>query len=237
MTLTGQNEVFDIGGGIDLSLPEAFNKELSEPGHEVGVEISFRTPGPPQATIRATGNSITAGVDGMGAASSVNISFQYQVIQIGPPPGNPVLIPIQFIADGRVTATSNNMWTMGHVTFEVIDPDQHHLIWQEIFVHNEMAHPDTSFNVNTVLWGPVGGIFTCNMGAQVECFMNQDPLCSGEGFAEVDPIIQVDDQIIPGTSANFRDFFQIEFSEGYWALGNPNPTERTTWGQLKRLYD
>jgi hypothetical protein len=45
----------------------------------------------------------------------------------------------------------------------------------------------------------------------------------------VDPIIEVADQLIPGTSSNFREFFEVELGDGYWAL----PSSITSWGSLK----
>lgn len=42
--------------------------------------------------------------------------------------------------------------------------------------------------------------------------------------------------IIPGTTDNFRDFYEVEFSPGYWALGFPTATTPTSWGRIKSLY-
>jgi hypothetical protein len=53
--------------------------------------------------------------------------------------------------------------------------------------------------------------------------------------ATFDPVIEIADMTIPGTTASYRDYFTVEFSPGYFALGQV-PVERTTWGQIKRLY-
>ena len=53
--------------------------------------------------------------------------------------------------------------------------------------------------------------------------------------ATFDPVIEVADMTIPGTTASFRDYFTVEFSPGYFALGQI-PIERTTWGKIKRLF-
>lgn len=57
---------------------------------------------------------------------------------------------------------------------------------------------------------------------------------SAEAF--IDPIIVVSSDIIPGTSTRYDEVYEIEFSPGYWALGNPTPVEASTWGRIKRLY-
>jgi len=48
-------------------------------------------------------------------------------------------------------------------------------------------------------------------------------------------VIEISDEIIPGSSANYRDHFAIEYGPGYYALG-PTPTVPTSWGRVKALY-
>ena len=57
---------------------------------------------------------------------------------------------------------------------------------------------------------------------------------SAEAF--VDPIFVVSSDIIPGTSTRYDEVYEVEFSPGYWALGNPAPVEPSTWGMIKQLY-
>jgi len=54
--------------------------------------------------------------------------------------------------------------------------------------------------------------------------------------AEAHPAIAVSGGIIPGTESRYSDFYTIEFSPGYWALGNPTPVQPSTWGKMKSHY-
>ena len=55
----------------------------------------------------------------------------------------------------------------------------------------------------------------------------------GSAVGMVDPIIEVADEVIPGTSSSYRDFFEIEFSPGYDAQ---TPVRRATFGEIKRRF-
>jgi hypothetical protein len=61
-----------------------------------------------------------------------------------------------------------------------------------------------------------------------------------EDFAKatafIDPQFTVSDDLIPGTSSKYSDFYEIEYGPGYWALGNPSPINSVTWGKIKSLY-
>ena len=61
-----------------------------------------------------------------------------------------------------------------------------------------------------------------------------------EDFAKatafIDPQFVVSDELIPGTSSKYSDYYEIEYGPGYWALGNPSPVNTTTWGKIKALY-
>jgi hypothetical protein len=49
---------------------------------------------------------------------------------------------------------------------------------------------------------------------------------------QIDPIIEVADQLIPGTSTSYRDVYQVELSDGFWAL----PNRTTSFGALKATF-
>jgi len=51
----------------------------------------------------------------------------------------------------------------------------------------------------------------------------------------IDPVIEVADEVIPGTAVNYRDYFGVEFAPGYDALGSV-PTRNATWGMIKKRY-
>jgi hypothetical protein len=53
--------------------------------------------------------------------------------------------------------------------------------------------------------------------------------------ASIETAIEVADQLIPGTSTNYRDFYELEFSPGYYAL-RPEAVQSSTWSEVKSLY-
>jgi len=54
--------------------------------------------------------------------------------------------------------------------------------------------------------------------------------------ASVGPAFEITGDFIPGTESQYRDFFEIEYSPGYWALRDTTPVAPTTWGKLKAFY-
>jgi hypothetical protein len=56
---------------------------------------------------------------------------------------------------------------------------------------------------------------------------------TGTATGMIDPVIEIADQTIPGTSSSYRDYYTLEFSEGYDAQ---TPVERTTFGRIKRMF-
>jgi hypothetical protein len=55
--------------------------------------------------------------------------------------------------------------------------------------------------------------------------------------ASVYPTVTVRYDVIPGTDdSRYSDYFHIEYSPGYWALGNPTPVQTSTWGKIKSQY-
>ncbi len=57
---------------------------------------------------------------------------------------------------------------------------------------------------------------------------------TGSTTGMIDPVIEIVDDPIPGSSGSYRECFSIEFSEGYDA--QTTPVKRITRGELKRLY-
>jgi len=62
-----------------------------------------------------------------------------------------------------------------------------------------------------------------------------DGPAAASATANLDPVIEIADAIIPGTSANYRDHYVLELSPGYFALGQV-PAQDATWGEIKRRY-
>ena len=83
---------------------------------------------------------------------------------------------------------------------------------------------------------PVLGVLNASLIAQASITAFGVDAGGASASAFVDPIIEVADETIPGTSDSYRDHFDIEFGNGYYALGDPTPVEPATWGRIKSLY-
>ena len=57
-----------------------------------------------------------------------------------------------------------------------------------------------------------------------------------EATATITPNFAITTDLIPGTNSKYSNYFEIEYSPGYWALGNPTPVQTSTWGKMKSHY-
>ncbi len=233
--VAGEETGFDIG--IDPAVPEAMANSWSGSGWAVEANVSFRSPGPPQATVHIIGSHTSGALDFFTGIAEVQISFQFRVVQTQPPPVSVSLIPYTVEAEGSADATPSGLSSFAGVTFELLSAAHGAFITAEAIAEGLDGPASDSFTLNRLEQAELEEVFTVNLSAIAQ-FDAAAPgaLSSGEAVADIDPIIQVANLQVPGTSSSFREFFEIEFGEGYWALGDPSPVGHMTWGQVKALY-
>jgi len=222
--------------GVDSALPEPLIDNLSGSQYSIDGSVSFGPPGPPQATSTVSG-SYTSGLNTyLGGSAYVRIDFSFQVRQTSPPPVSVSAVPISVHAAGTVNASGDAaMFANAYSSFD-LSTIQGPLVSYDIMASNATGGSSDSFNetYQTTLAPDftVSGAMTAsaNVGAE-----GPQPNIQGTATAFIDPVIEVVDDVIPGTSSSYRDYFDIEFGSGYFAL-DTTPVEPTTWGQLKTRY-
>lgn len=231
---TDSNE--DNRTGTDSSLPEALNAQLTGAGYELNGDISFQSPGAPNVTTAVSASLGANSLTFMTGSSFGQVSFQFLVTLTSTPPVPVTVVPVVISATGTVAAEGDlEMTAYGDSKFEVWTVGDIFATWTA-FTSNTSSGSD-SFAEGVRLEFAPGFVGNCTMTASAG--ISAEILQSGisaSATAYIDPVFSIADEIIPGSTANYRDHFEVQLSPGYWALGNPTPVEKTTWGRIKRFY-
>lgn len=231
------NEVTNQQIGQDIAVPEAISQNATDGIAGCTGNVTFGPPGPPQGTSTVSGFSESNGSDVTGVAV-LNISFFAGVVQTSTPDVSVTTVPVSISAAG--TAAVSGTWTGAQCFSDVTIL----LGLDDVFVgHAEASSnplsglPETDgFDQSVVVDIPVGGVLNGALIAQASITALGVDSGGANAAAFADPVIEVADQVIPGSSASYRDHFDIEFGAGYYALGNPSPVEPSTWGRIKSMY-
>jgi hypothetical protein len=227
--------------GQDPAVPEPRSIGGSGSGWEAEAAVSFTSPGPPNAVSTASAAQYSQDFNSIEGHSSVNIMFEFEFVEIAPPPVPITLIPIIGVANASVSATANNSSASANVQLSVGSTEHLGIVYQEATAMTTDGPQTDSFTLDWHGWAELGEIFQASVGISTSTFtFGPTVLATAEASAEFEPTfsVQVKDQIIGGTSPprNFREFYRVVFGPGFWSLGNPNPVDRMTWGQVKKLY-
>ena len=223
--------------GISSSTPEPLSGSLSGPGYSLSGSVSFASPGAPNATSQVSG-SYSSGLQFLGGSAYCRIDFQFGVVMTSTPPVVVVDVPVDVEIQGRVEVSGNGdifANAFSSVNFgTTVGPLG---AWSAVVANS--SGPDTaSFDERDLRFlvaqaSVVFGDMTASASISAEVLV---PDSGTFAFAWVDPVIEVADELIPGGGgATYRDHFEIEFADGYWALGQA-PNRNTTWGRIKQLY-
>lgn len=221
--------------GADMFAPESHTEELSGATYDVSGSIQFGTTLAPQGTAEVTWN-VFNDVTSLNLTSILNIDFQCRVIETATPPVTVTEVPVHVLATGSgVVEAQFGSRATAQFVFRAIgtsvvlsdnldvsgNPDSPEPLSDAFTVdENAMIPPDVVCLVGMTATASMGSV-----GVPVGA------VGTATGF--IDPVIEVVDEIIPGTSDSYRDYYVIEFSEGY---GAQTPVESTTFGRIKRQF-
>ena len=187
--------------GMDGLTPEPISTAFTGSGWAVNVDISFRSPGPPQATTHVTGSHTSGVLSCLFGHGQADITFQFRVVQTQVPPVSVTLVPFTVAAQGTVTATPSGLPSSARAVFEMLSQFQGSFIYQEAVAVADVAPGiSDSFTLNRLEQAQLDEVFSVNMTADAQLgACGPSPFGSGEAIAEIDPIIQVADLQIVGT--------------------------------------
>lgn len=220
--------------GSSNVVPEPLSTSFNGASYSYSGGISF-DPGDPNVTCEVEANYMT-GLTAFDGSAFSHIGFQFRVIETSPPPVVVGMVPVDVSASGSVQATGNgDLYASGTSVFNLSN-GQVTILNDAAFAENTNGPASDSFLLSQLLALAPGEVMSVDLNATaaVAAFTIQDNIFAG-GFAYIDHLIEVADQTIPGSSASYRDHYEVEFGSGYDAL-NPTPVLETTWGRLKGLY-
>jgi hypothetical protein len=225
------------GTGLDDAAPEPLDVSILRGSYSLEGTVTFPQSGPPNAAVTLSAQH-QSGLVLLGALAGARIDFQFRVVENAQPPVPVTTVPVHVHAQGFAEASGDT--TIRTASFSMFD-----LISNAgVLVHSAVsadnvgggAPPSDSFDYDGQLDLLPGDVVSGEMLADASVGAESPPEgTSIQAGATADPVIEIADAIIPGTSAGYRDYFTVEFSPGYYALGQ-SPVERTTWGKIKRLY-
>lgn len=219
--------------GLDNAVPEPLTGSLSGSNYGAAGSVSFAA-GPPNVTCNTNAN-YTSGVTYLSVSTYCRIDFTFAVRQTSAPPVAVSTVPVVITVAGSCDVTGA-IFASAFSEVNLANSIQGPLAAWSAGVDNSAGNDSDAFSdTNTFNFAPdlvIEGDMTASAGIAGEVLTSGTAATAN---AYLDPVIEVADQTIPGSSDSYRDHYQIEFAPGYWALGQA-PAERTTWGRIKQLY-
>ncbi|HET9233264.1 MAG TPA: hypothetical protein VFP10_03920 [Candidatus Eisenbacteria bacterium] len=237
-------DLFGVAGA-DPEAPEDIADSTSVSGFSLSGTLTYGPPGPPSFTAYAYGRrSAVLDLQETNASTEGVVTFQLVVRQIAEPPAAVTRVPVSMKAMGSTRVRGS----VGQCPPScILDADPAAFGSFRVATNTETLIFRTvtsasfagSNNLNLLETHQVlpDEIVTGTIQVVGTVRMTRTDIDDwGEATASIGVEFAVSSSLIPGTAAKFSEFFQIEYSPGYWALGNPTPVTPTTWGRLKRLY-
>jgi len=230
LEVEGSSSMF---AGSDPQAPEPHTETLSGTGYSTSGVIGFGMGGPPLGTAKVTWD-LASGNPSLDLSSLVNIDFQARVIQTAEPPVAVSEVPVHVTAVG--TAAVEDVFgtrATSFFRFQAFSPSV--LVTNTLDLSGNSGMPASdSFSIDETPSVSVGMAILVGMSATASMGIVSNPSpAAGEATGTINPVIEIADEIIPGTSSSYRDFFAMEFSDGYDVQ---TPVERITISELKRRF-
>ncbi len=222
--------------GADPYLPEPHTETLTGTGYDLEGSVGFGESGPPMGTLMLAWD-LTASGPSIQTSASVSISFNCRVIETATPPVAVTSVPVHVTATGSASAQGG----VGAVANSVF---RFQVFGAGILITDRVDVDDTpstespnsdSFAVDETPGLPVDAVTLVDLSSAASGGL----VATGEArtgliTAVIDPVIEIVDDPVPGASGTYRDYYAIEFSEGYDA--QTTPVQRITMGELKKRF-
>ena len=234
--ILGAGDVTQEWDGQNDALPEPLLYTLPSVGSLIEGDLTFGPTGPP--FISALAKQSMSNYGGGEATSRGRVTFQLRLIEKSAPPVVVDYVPLRIGVQGSVVVSGNcSQFCIGSAGAAIVlmngdievlrktaSANMHGDLGPILLDSNQSIslHPQTVLTGSVIVQAYVGGAPIPGMRAEATAFAG--------------PAFEITSAFIAGTESQYRDFFEIEYSPGYWALGNPTPVTPTTWGRIKSLY-
>lgn len=220
--------------GPNINAPEEHTETFSGEGFEVDGTCAFGTPGIPEATSQVAWD-LSKGNHSLVLSTIVSIGFQMIVTETSTPPVAVEEVPVRVVIDGSADVTdvfgsrSTSDYRVQVVTTFILLSDA-------IDVSGDSDGPaSATISIDQIEMIPLDTLTLINMGTSASMnTVSIDAPASGSATGNISTRFEIVDDTIPGTSSSYRDFFTLEYSEGYDAM---TPVEPVSIGQLKTKFD
>jgi hypothetical protein len=221
--------------GADDFAPESHIEELSGISFNATGSIQFGSGVAPEGTAEVTWD-VSELTTPLNLSSILNIDFQARVIETSTPPVAVTEVPVHLVANGSGVADEVfGSRATSQFVFRAIGTEV--LVSANLDVDGNSESPNPSsdtFSIDETVMVPVDAVILVSMTATASMgSVGVPPGSTGKATGMVDPVIEIVDEIIPGTSDSYRDYFAVEFSDGY---GAQTPVQRVTFGEIKSRF-
>jgi hypothetical protein len=220
--------------GSDPEVPEPHLEELSGTGYNVSGSVAFPSGNFPEGTAEVTWD-----IGELGAAlqlsSSVGIDFQVRVVETATPPVSVTEVPVHLQASGSASVVQF-FGPRATSFFRFQAPTTLVLITRNLDLYGDPDSTKTtdSFTIDETPLIPPDLVVLVSMSATASMgTVSTGGAASGSATGMIDPVIEISDETIPGTSDSYRDYYVLELSDG---VTSPVPVQRVTFGKLKQMF-
>jgi hypothetical protein len=229
--------------GPDPAVPEAIEDSVTFVGVLLSGRLTYGPPGPPNLTTYADGlRTARVGPAATNATTDGIVTFQFAVRQKSPPPVPVSAVDVDFIAhfitsiDGSAPCPECTLDADPTASaIFIVTTVEDTLVSRTVMSASVKGDQSDSLSETHSL--PPNQFVTGSIHAlSLVCMTQTAPTQWGNASATISTAFGISDGLIPGTSAKYSDYFEIEYGLNYFALGNPTPILSSTWGKMKSHY-
>ena len=223
--------------GVNDAAPEPITDSLTGDDYSLNGAVAFPVAGAPNTAVTLSARH-GSGLTQIGALSGCRIDFQFRVVESATPPVPVTLVPVHIHAEGTADASGDpTIRAAAFSQFTLIGAGALLIFWGVDADNVSGGPPPSDSFANDDQLDLARGVVIAGELFVDASIGTESPAedAAVQAGATADPVIEIADVTIPGTAASFRDYFTVEFSPGYFALG-PTPVERTTWGAIKARF-
>jgi hypothetical protein len=209
----------EFGGqtGSDNSKPENVTGTLDGTDYTAMGSVHYTPSLVPAVTCEASTNYQSGALDILTVDTFANVIWEFVVVESASGGPSVSSVPINVIAQGSAAVIADAAsLAAASASFEIRYLNTGVAVVYETIVANNVGGGtplSDSFAVSGNFALPIGEVFRAMImtGASSRASFDQGAAV-GSGTGYVDPVIEVADELIPGTSESYRDYYQVEFS-------------------------
>lgn len=211
--------------GNDDALPDPVSVGVRSPAYSIEESISFAAPGPPNVTaaVDMSNESLAGSLFGTALGE---IYFEFRVVAT-PPSSGPPTVPVRVAISGSAWAGGDAaLPASASVAFIVWDPTEEPIAYWRATATNAQGEGTGSFNESIRF--EIKPALKASALMSVSAHVGREPMLPGTSA-------HCSASIGPPTITTPGEGYEVQVSNGYWALG-PVPVQPATWGSIKSRY-